>query len=144
MRILHLSDVSLPDWRVEKSAISALKFGREVIFAGGNSKNYQTKTFTKLYEITWTERARRGIPFYWHSVKKQVERVIREVRPDIVHAHDVFISFPRCPKIKDLSSTEPNTCIFLYLLDFGTFIVLFDITHIYKKIPTNSKAYLIW
>ena len=25
--------------------------------------------------------ARRGIPFYWHSVKKQVERVIREVGP---------------------------------------------------------------
>jgi glycosyl transferase family 4 len=87
---LHLSDVGLPDWRVEKSAISALKFDHEVIFAGGDSKNYHTKTFSKICGIKWTERARRGIPFYWHSVKKQVERVIREVRPDIVHAHDVF------------------------------------------------------
>jgi hypothetical protein len=90
LRILHLSDVGLPDWRIEKSAMSALKFDHEVMFAGGDSKNYQTKTFSKIYEIKWTERARRGIPLYWYSVKKQVERVIKEVRPDVVHAHDIF------------------------------------------------------
>jgi hypothetical protein len=78
LRILHLSDVGLPDWRIEKSAMSALKFDHEVMFAGGDSKNYQTKTFSKIYEINWTERARRGIPLYWYSVKKQVERVIKE------------------------------------------------------------------
>jgi hypothetical protein len=89
LKIQHLSDASLPDWRTEKSAITASNCGHEVIFAGRDSKNYQTKTFSKIYEIKWTFKARIGIPFYWHSVKKQVERVIREVRPDIVHAHNI-------------------------------------------------------
>jgi glycosyltransferase involved in cell wall biosynthesis len=90
LKILHLSDASLPDWRIEKSAISALNVGHEVVFAGRNSKSYQTKTFSKIYEIEWSFKAKIGIPFYWHSVKKQVEKVMREVRPDIVHAHDLF------------------------------------------------------
>jgi glycosyltransferase involved in cell wall biosynthesis len=90
LRILHLSDDRLPDWRIEKSAISASNLGYEVIFAGRNSEPYHTNTFSRKYELNWTERSRRGIPFYWHSVKKQVERMIKEVRPDIVHAHNIF------------------------------------------------------
>jgi glycosyltransferase involved in cell wall biosynthesis len=90
MKILHLSDERLPDWRIEKSAITASNRGHEVLFAGRESKTYHTDTFSIMYEIDWTERSRRGIPFYWHSVKKQVRRIIREARPDIVHAHNVF------------------------------------------------------
>jgi hypothetical protein len=31
-------------------------------------------------------------PYPWirHGVKKQVERMWREARPDLVHAHDIF------------------------------------------------------
>jgi len=105
LRILHLSDDRLPDWRIEKSAISASNLGYEVIFAGRNSETYRTNTFSRKYEINWTERSRRGIPFYWHSVKKQVERTIRESKPDIVHAHNIFsakmISEFRLPFIYD-------------------------------------------
>src|SRR2546428_6225676 len=90
LRILHLSDDSLPDWRVEKSALSASNMGHQLIFAGRHSKSYHTYAFSRKYGINWTERSRRGIPFYWHSVKKQVERVLRDVRPDIVHAHNIF------------------------------------------------------
>lgn len=90
MKILHLSDDKLPDWRIEKSGITALNHGHEVVFAGKNSVEYQTNTFSKKYVIDWTERSRRGFPFYWHSVRKQVDKVVREARPDIVHAHNVF------------------------------------------------------
>ena len=90
MRILHFSNQGLPDWRIEKSAISASNIGHEVVFAGEKLLNYNRKTFSKIYEIKWSWRARRGFPFYWHCVKKQVERVVRESRPDIVHTHDLF------------------------------------------------------
>jgi hypothetical protein len=81
----------LPDWRVEKSAITSSKLGHEVIFAGRKPSNdYNRKTFSKIYEINWTAKARMGIPFYWHSVKKQVQKIIRQVKPDIVHAHNIF------------------------------------------------------
>ena len=90
MKILHLSHESLPDWRIEKAAISALNNGHEVVFAGKCPKNYNNKTFSKLYNLVWTAKARFGVPFYWRSVKKQHENIIRQARPDIIHAHNIF------------------------------------------------------
>lgn len=91
MKILHLSDRGLPDWRIEKAATTALKAGHEVLFGGGKEAiSYDRKIFFKTYNVNWSARSRRGIPFYWHNVKKQVERILREARPDIVHAHDIF------------------------------------------------------
>lgn len=91
MKILHLSDRGLPDWRIEKAAITGFKAGHDVLF-GGEKKgnNYERKIFLKTYEISWSPRSRRGIPLCWHGVKKQVERMLREARPDLVHAHDIF------------------------------------------------------
>jgi glycosyltransferase involved in cell wall biosynthesis len=91
LRILHFSNQGLPDWRIEKSAISASNLGHEVAFIGSNPVNCDKNVvFSKIYEINWTAKARLGIPFYWHSVKKQVEKVIKELKPDIVHAHNIF------------------------------------------------------
>jgi hypothetical protein len=90
LRILHLSHESLPDWRIEKAAISALKNNHEVAFAGKYPKNCNNEIFSELYSLVWTAKARFGIPFYWRSVKKQLEKIIREARPDIVHAHNLF------------------------------------------------------
>jgi len=90
LRILHLSHESLPDWRIEKAAISALKNSHEVAFAGMYPKNYSHETFSEIYDLVWTAKARFGIPFYWRSVKKQLAKIIREARPDIVHAHNIF------------------------------------------------------
>ncbi len=30
-----------------------------------------------------------GIPYYYHSVKKQVEKLVKKVRPDVVHSHNI-------------------------------------------------------
>ena len=90
MRILHLSHDGLPDWRVEKSAMSASIRGHELAFAGTKPINHVTKVFSKLYEIDWAEGAKFGIPFYLHYVKKQIEKVIKDARPDIVHGHNIF------------------------------------------------------
>ena len=90
MKILHLSHESLPDWRIEKAAISALNNSHEVAFAGIYPKDYNNDTFSEIFSMVWTAKARFGIPFYWRSVKKQLAKIIREARPDIVHAHNLF------------------------------------------------------
>jgi glycosyltransferase involved in cell wall biosynthesis len=94
VRILHLSDHVLPggiiSWRIEKSAITALNHGYEVFFGGPKNSLSTKETFNKIYEINWTPRARRGFPYDWHCVKKQINKVLREVRPDIVHANNIF------------------------------------------------------
>ncbi|MGH9977632.1 MAG: glycosyltransferase, partial [Nitrososphaeraceae archaeon] len=89
MRVLHLSDYALPDWRIEKSAISALNRNYQVFFAGLPSHT-SNSVFSKIYEINWTPRARRAFPYYWYCVKKQLKKIVREARPDIVHAHNIF------------------------------------------------------
>jgi glycosyltransferase involved in cell wall biosynthesis len=91
LRILHLSHDSLPDWRVEKSALTGLRFGHQVLFAGKViPKNYSRNIFSKIYEIKWNARARYGIPIYWHAVRKQLQRILTDARPDIIHAHNIF------------------------------------------------------
>jgi glycosyltransferase involved in cell wall biosynthesis len=81
--------MQLPDWRIEKSAATDLRLGHEVVFAGMKS-NYEGSIFSEIFLVHWTPRARRGIPFYWQAVKKQLEAVLKETRPDVVHAHNIF------------------------------------------------------
>ena len=89
MRILHLSDDGLPDWRVEKSALSAKKKGYEVFFAGRLNSIAQSTVFSETYPIKWTAAAMIGIPYYYRRVKKQIEKLVKQVRPDIVHSHNI-------------------------------------------------------
>jgi len=89
MRILHLSDDGLPDWRVEKSALTAKKNGHEVFFGGRLKSITRSTVFSETYPIKWTASAMIGIPYYYHHVKKQIEKLVKQVRPDIVHSHNI-------------------------------------------------------
>ena len=81
--------MSLPDWRIEKSALTDASQGHDVYF-GGLKSHYSGKIFSKVFEIRWTPRARRAVPLYWHSVKKQLDKVLKETKPDVIHAHNIF------------------------------------------------------
>jgi hypothetical protein len=89
MRILHLSDDGLPDWRVEKSALTGKKNGHDVFFGGRLNSNSHSTAFSEIYTVKWNAAAMIGIPYYYHGVKKQVERLVKLVRPDIVHSHNI-------------------------------------------------------
>ena len=89
MRILHISDDGLPDWRVEKAALTAKKNGHEVFFGGRLNSNCQSTAFSEIYPIKWNAAAMIGIPYYYHSVKKQIEKLVKLVRPDVVHSHNI-------------------------------------------------------
>src|ERR1041385_2569608 len=89
MKILHLSDDGLPDWRVEKSALTAVKQGHQVFFAGRLSDYTNANHFSEVYRIHWTAGALIGFPYYYHCVKKQVKKLVKLVKPDIVHSHNI-------------------------------------------------------
>ena len=92
MRILHVSHDGLPDWRVEKSALTSSNHGHDVFFAGKKaSENYRKdRVFKKIYEIDWTAKAIYGVPYYWHAARNQLSKILKQVRPDVVHAHNLF------------------------------------------------------
>ena len=72
LKVLHLSDSGLPNWRLEKSAISGLKFGYQVFFCGGKIKNTTENIFSKTYYKSWNYNALRGIPYYYELAEKNV------------------------------------------------------------------------
>jgi glycosyltransferase involved in cell wall biosynthesis len=88
--VLHVSHESLPDWRVEKSAITGLNHGYRVSFAGIPGDNSNGTKFAKIYEIDWNGKARLGIPYYWHQVKNRLQTILKQEKPDVVHAHNLY------------------------------------------------------
>ncbi|MDW0214087.1 MAG: hypothetical protein QOA16_07830 [Nitrososphaeraceae archaeon] len=89
MRILHLSDDGLPDWRVEKSALTAKKAGHEVFFGGRLNNDAKSTIFSEIHRINWTAGAMVGIPYYYHRIKKQIEKLVKQLGPDIIHSHNI-------------------------------------------------------
>ncbi|HEY6536737.1 MAG TPA: hypothetical protein VIY08_13205 [Candidatus Nitrosocosmicus sp.] len=91
LKILHISDDPLPDWRVEKSALTLKKDNNMVFFAGKEpSSNYYRKTFDKIFTLNWTPKARYQIPYDWYKIKRQINDILLEVQPDIIHAHNIL------------------------------------------------------
>ena len=89
LKVLHLFDMPLPDWSIEKSALTDSNLGWEVYF-GGLRSQCTGKIFSKLFQIERTPTARRVVPFYWHFIQKQLEIVLKETRPYVIHAHNIF------------------------------------------------------
>ncbi len=96
MKVLHVSQLGLPDWRVEKSALTGINYGYRVFFAGNLLSDYHTndsKIFEKLYKIDWPDSnypKNQFLPYIlfgktsiWNSVKKQIKEILDELRPDI-------------------------------------------------------------
>jgi glycosyltransferase involved in cell wall biosynthesis len=102
VKVLHVSQLGLPHWRVEKSAITGINYGYKVFFAGLSSPESinNSKVFEKIYKLNWpvTNYPKvllipyilLGKPSIWLSVKKQIKIILEDLRPDIVHAHNLI------------------------------------------------------
>lgn len=93
MKILHISETGLPDWRIEKSALTGKKEGHEVYFAGKLESPFsrtEKDIFSKIFDISWSSRAMDGFDPDWGQVKNQVRKIVEILRPDIIHAHNIF------------------------------------------------------
>ena len=89
MKILHLSDDGLPDWRVEKAALTGKRDGHSIYFGGHIRNNVKSNLFREIFPISWSSWSMIGFPYLWHVIKKQVANCISILRPDIVHAHNI-------------------------------------------------------
>jgi len=110
LKILHLSNTGIHDERIIKAANTGKKVGYEEYFCGINQvTNFTTDVFTKIKWINYPDRGRLAIslhPFldkFWdwypfpkqfNFLKKQIEDVVKEVKPDIIHSHNIFVAYP--------------------------------------------------
>jgi len=98
MQILSLSHNPLPDSRVEKAAYTVKKNEHTIFFAGPQIRNFAFpfKIFEKTYLIPSKTVANLKIPPYWNRLKKSLEKVILECKPDLIHAHNIIAGKLAC------------------------------------------------
>ncbi len=93
MKIAIVSNRKLPDPRVEREIYSLLKKGYEVYYIGGyrGTTGLIDSREIKIYRITgWDHRVNLKIPPYYQWVKRRVSRYLREIKPDIVLASNIY------------------------------------------------------
>ncbi|MFX1318084.1 MAG: glycosyltransferase [Promethearchaeota archaeon] len=91
MKILHFSDVGLPDTRVERAALYSKMKGWDVVFAGGRPPQNQIfGVFEKVYYRHWGPYEKTGFFGTLHKIRDWLRWLIREEEPDLIHAHDLF------------------------------------------------------
>jgi glycosyltransferase involved in cell wall biosynthesis len=108
LKILHINDGDLDDPRIVNAAITGKKAGYDVYFCGTNhSTPLSTDAFADLKQIDFTRKARLARPLisflnYWpwypypheaRRVKRQLKHVIDQIRPDLIHAHNIFAGY---------------------------------------------------
>lgn len=92
LRILHVSDTPLPDARIEKMACSTAKREAKLYFAGppSNRSALPETGFERLFILNWSPKARVHLPLYWRTVKSPFKRLVESLKPDLLHAHNIF------------------------------------------------------
>jgi len=90
LKILHISHTGLPDARIEKTARTMKKEGHEIIFLGGGNSNTQNlNAFDEMHSIPLVN----DLDIALNPItKRKWLRKIDELRPDIVHAHNVQVA----------------------------------------------------
>lgn len=89
LRILHISNAGLPDLRIEKMAYTMKKDGHELVFLGGRPITSQNlNAFDETHHL-WLKSSFRLV--YDPRVEKRWLQKIDELKPDIVHAHNLVV-----------------------------------------------------
>jgi hypothetical protein len=89
LRILHISEAGLPDLRIEKMAHTMKKEGHELVFLGGRPVRGQNlDAFDETHSL-WLKSAFRLV--YDLRVERSWLRTSDELKPDIVHAHNLIV-----------------------------------------------------
>ncbi len=89
MRILHISHGGLPDPRIERMALTMKKEGHELVFLGGEAAWGQ---YLSVFSQTRMEPLGIGVSITHNPfLKKRWLNTIREMKPDIIHAHNVVV-----------------------------------------------------
>ncbi len=97
LKILHVSEAGINDPRIIKAAITCKRYGYDVYFAGAKSKVYNeyANIFTKIEWIrsgdSTLKRLGLMLGYAW-ALEKKLKRIVEEIKPDIIHAHNIFVA----------------------------------------------------
>ena len=92
LKVLHVSDDPLPDARIERMAYLSKMKGWETFFAGPLRNGFALgdDVLDGVHPIPWNRYVRLGFLPHFQWVKRKLVKTIKLVRPDVIHAHNVF------------------------------------------------------
>ncbi|NHJ47085.1 MAG: glycosyltransferase family 4 protein [Asgard group archaeon] len=92
-KILMVKDGYLPDYRVDREAKALAQAGHKVsIICTEESKSKPEKHFEKVIILPTRAKARAMLPRWVKKSAKEYKQIIDEIKPDIIHAHDLMIA----------------------------------------------------
>ncbi|MHA1364843.1 MAG: glycosyltransferase [Candidatus Heimdallarchaeota archaeon] len=101
-RILMFSHSYVPDIRIDKEVKALFEEGYEIyLICSAKGKGQIPKYYKKVFFVPLTRMQKAFIPFSFRKPKKKYKEIIREISPNILHAHDIMaanIAFKVKPK----------------------------------------------
>ena len=91
MRILHLWQGGFPNERIERFVRTEKKEGFESYFAGRIKEGapFSNTSIEKTFPLPFNRYSNARIPFYWNELKNKLSKILEDIRPDIINAHDI-------------------------------------------------------
>lgn len=96
-KIVHLTESNIPDTRVEKTAYLQRQTGKyELHYIGGPQIKppYLGVNIDEIFHsvnfLSWSRSTKLGLPFAFSSIRKEVHKLLIQIKPDLIHAHNIF------------------------------------------------------
>ena len=89
-KILMVTHTLLPDHRIDKEAQSLSEKGYKVSIICTGIKREPSKCYEKIYSIPLSNREKSLLPYASKQAAKKISKIIDEVKPDLIHAHDIM------------------------------------------------------
>ncbi|NHJ39627.1 MAG: glycosyltransferase family 4 protein [Asgard group archaeon] len=90
MKILMATHTKLPDNRIDREATSLAQHGFSIYIICVGLKGTYSNAYSKIYTIELNKREKSLLPIAAKKVAKKYRKIIDEVQPDIIHAHDIM------------------------------------------------------
>ncbi len=88
-KILFITHSPLPDNRIDREAKSLTKNGHDVFIIYPVVRGEVPKHYKKSFHLPITNRVISLLPLASRQYAKKVKDVVKEVKPDVIHAHDI-------------------------------------------------------
>jgi len=89
-KILMVTHTPLPDHRIDREARSLVEKGYELYIICSGIKRKAPEVYTKIFEIPLSNKEKSLLPFQSKIAAKKFQKVIDDVNPEIIHAHDIM------------------------------------------------------
>ncbi|NHJ04809.1 MAG: hypothetical protein EAX90_08295 [Candidatus Heimdallarchaeota archaeon] len=89
-KVLMVTHTMLPDHRIDREAKILAEKNFQVYIICTGYKREPSQVYTKVFTIQLDNFEKSLLPYFARKAAKRYEKIIKEIKPDIIHAHDIM------------------------------------------------------